>query len=65
MRPNEVRRGGLPGEQDEGPRRRRLGRADALRALPVPGLRADARPPANSERRGMEEVPPEEWEIPF
>ena len=54
MRPNEVRRGGLPGEQDEGPRRRRPGRADALRALPVPGLRAGAGPPADDGRAGRD-----------
>lgn len=44
----------MPGGQDEGPRRRRLGRADALRALPVPGLRADAGPPADDGRAGRD-----------
>lgn len=36
------------------PRRRRLGRADALRALPVPGLRADAESPADDGRGGRD-----------
>lgn len=36
------------------PRRRRLGGADALRALPVPGLRADAGSPADDGRGGRD-----------